>query len=476
MREMSSEDRHAKALSRAILTVWIFFGVSYPTRAHQLLGEQVAPRSATGASEPESRTTEAKYDGKTIAEWITLLEADDANIRGTAYKALARIGAPALPALVEEAFNGKDAQARQLASQAACVPREELRKVAAEVVPAVAQRLLDKDDRLRHRAVLLLWSFGPERKEALPVFVKALKDKDKEVRDAAVGAFSQMGDEAKPAVPDIVTLLDDKDLGVRLSASYVLLELGPVAKTAVPRLAAIVGATSEDREIRLAAARALGRIGPDVKTAVPGLVEVLRRDRDHKVRAAAASALGNAGVAGAKTVIPALMESLEDADPDVRSSAAVSVGQAAHFVAGTDGDVKAVITALANRLRAANRHDDQKIFASALAAVGPPAVPTLMELLGESEERRLAALRGFAFVKPDDAKPAVGALTRLLSDRNPEIRGNAAAALGAIGSAAVSALPALERMARDDPDFRDHDTRRTAGGAVERIKEDNSKE
>ena len=177
MREMSSEDRHAKALSRAILTVWIFFGVSYPTRAHELLGEQVAPRSATGASAPESRTTEAKYDGKTITEWITLLEADDANIRGTAYKALARIGAPALPALVEEAFNGKDAQARQLASQAACVPREELRKVAAEVVPAVAQRLLDKDDRLRHRAVLLLWSFGPERKEALPVFVKALKDK-----------------------------------------------------------------------------------------------------------------------------------------------------------------------------------------------------------------------------------------------------------------------------------------------------------
>ena len=134
-------------------------------------------RRATGASAPESRTTEAKYDGKTITEWITLLEADDANIRGTAYKALARIGAPALPALVEEAFNGKDAQARQLASQAACVPREELRKVAAEVVPAVAQRLLDKDDRLRHRAVLLLWSFGPERKEALPVFVKALKDK-----------------------------------------------------------------------------------------------------------------------------------------------------------------------------------------------------------------------------------------------------------------------------------------------------------
>ena len=463
MREMSSEDRHAKALSRAILTVWIFFGVSYLTRPHELLGEQVAPRGAVcaaasgapaesgGAEVPEeakgnvckpasnseglSEPPQPKYEEKTIAEWIELLKVDDLTRRDAARAALIRIGVPAVPSLME-LLKSNDDTARHWASATLSF----LSPTSKGAAPALAELLADSNPDVRHAAGGVLWHLHSEAKAAVPILRELLRNKDREIRLAALSALGAIGRDAGAASPDVMRLLGDHDAGVRSSAALII-----------------------------------GNIRCESDKAVPALLETMIKDKDSNVRSVAALALGDFGVE-AKTATPPLTKALDDENIDMRTRAALALGRIGGAIAQAGGDSKPMIAALADRLRAAKSVEARDSFASGLGQVGPPAVPTLMELLGESEERRLAALHGFAFVKPDDAKPAVGALTRLLSDRNPEIRGNAAAALGAIGSAAVSALPALERMARDDPDFRDHDTRRTAGGAVERIKEDNSKE
>lgn len=88
---------------------------------------------------------------------------------------------------------------------------------------------------------------------------------------------------------------------------------------------------------------------------------------------------------------------------------------------------------------------EQQLAADALARIGPPAVPMLVQSLQSSDrEARRQACEILMRMGPD-AKEAVPELVKLLGDEDEELRRMAAIALGRIGPDAGEAVPALMR-------------------------------
>ena len=180
-------------------------------------------------------------------------------------------------------------------------------------------------------------------------------------------------------------------------------------------------------------------------------------------RATAAFALGDMGSAHA---VPALLRALDDKRRAVRAAAARSLGRI-----GSEDAIEPLVTA------GVERRIPRDVALLALFDVGPPAVPTLLELrqhdeplvraaaielvghLGEARDSGPlpAMLRDTSAVVRAAAAGALGrlgasaardALVDALDDRVPEVRVAAASALGLIGGR--RALDGLLRVARTD--------------------------
>jgi HEAT repeat protein len=88
----------------------------------------------------------------------------------------------------------------------------------------------------------------------------------------------------------------------------------------------------------------------------------------------------------------------------------------------------------------------------ALARIGEPAVPALIETLNDRDPKvRAAAAMALARIG-SQAKAAVPALIKALKDKDPDVRREAARALGQMGPAAQEAVPALLEALRDSGD------------------------
>lgn len=90
---------------------------------------------------------------------------------------------------------------------------------------------------------------------------------------------------------------------------------------------------------------------------------------------------------------------------------------------------------------------------------------SIQELSSMDLEVRGNAVSCLSWYGPRSA-PGVPGLLRILEEKNWSLRSSAAHALGAIGPKARSALPMLESLMRDDPDWRVRDSARAA---VQRI-------
>jgi HEAT repeat protein len=206
-------------------------------------------------------------------------------------------------------------------------------------------------------------------------------------------------------VEDLIKQLKAKDPDARRAAAKALAETGADAK---PAVAALVGALKDsDLFVRRFAAQALGEIGPDAaKEAVPALGALLKDNKEKKeVQEAATIALGKLKMGS----VPALIEVVKDKDKD-----------------------------LALRRKAVE----------ALGAVGAeakPAIPTLIDALGDLEP------------------PAKGKKPKPF-----ELRNEAAAALGEIATPddkeVLEALKGAMGVVRGKDNFK-----KIAGDAIKKI-------
>jgi HEAT repeat protein len=107
-------------------------------------------------------------------------------------------------------------------------------RVGAPAVPAVLELLTTTDPRLRGLALTTLWGMGDKARAAVPTLAETLTDPDPETRIAVAMALANMGPAAAPAVPALIGALGDGDSRVRQAAVKALGSIGPASRDAVP--------------------------------------------------------------------------------------------------------------------------------------------------------------------------------------------------------------------------------------------------
>jgi HEAT repeat protein len=208
---------------------------------------------------------------------------------------------------------------------------------------------------------------------------------------------------ADPAVTQLIGQLKSPDESVRLKAITQLGAEGEKAADAVVPLAELLN--DQSPVLRALAARALGDIGAPAKSVVPQLTSLLK-DPDNAVRRQAVHAL-IAIRPGSNVILPLFIKLMEDSDPGVQ-------------------------------MRVLN----------AVTDAGPAAVPGLIEAL-KNDKTAYWACVVLREIGPA-AKDAAPALAEKLKDPEPEIRREAVLALGAIGEAAIPALPQIAAALSDE--------------------------
>jgi len=351
--------------------------------------------------------------------------------RRAAVEALARIGPPIVPVLLDSL---READPALRAGAAEALGRARVARAA----PRLVALLGDADPGVRAAAAGALEALGPRAAEHL---LPLLRGGAAEARTQAAGILARLPD--PETVEALVRLLGDADESVRGQAQAILTAMGGPAL-------AFVAPYLQDREyaVRRAVAGVLGRIG-DARAVRP----LLAAHADPTLRSWALQALVELGAVGA------VADALHDPEAAVRLAAAETLGEMRSPAAltplllalqDTDAEVRAAAAralgwlqepaAVPHLLRALREAHEgmRRAAADGLAALGAPAVPALIPLL---EDRDPAMRRAIAAVlaRLRDVR-AVPALVAALQDRDEGVRAAAAAALAAVGPPAVEAL------------------------------------
>jgi HEAT repeat protein len=234
------------------------------------------------------------------------LKVRDDYVREAAARVLGDIGpeAEAAVPILQEQLKVRDYHGKVQSATA-----NALAKIGAAAVPALIEVLKDKDASARLAAASALGKLGPAAKDAAPVLTQALKENNLPAHVVAQ-VLRKIG---QPAATEA---LKGSDAATRALAAAALGKPGPddiapligllrhneeeVRKQALDGLSlggsAAVGPlieTLKDKEVivRRQAVSALSRIGPEAEDAVPVLIERLRKDDDPWLRGMAANAL-----------------------------------------------------------------------------------------------------------------------------------------------------------------------------------------
>ncbi len=236
-------------------------------------------------------------------------------------------------------------------------------------------------------------------------------------------------------------------LSLRKNALFLVLAgclilLGRAASAADSSLAELLGKLkSSDESVRLKAIDEIGSRGGKAAEAVAPLSGMLT-DKSPAVRADAARALGEVG-APAKSAAPELAALLKDADDAVRR-------QAVQALLAIRPGPQIMIPLLTKQMEDSDPGVQMRIL-HAMAEAGEAAVPGLIQAL-KNDKTAYWAIIVLREIGPA-AKDAAPALAEKLQDPRPEIRREAALALGALNEAAIPVLPQIA-AALDDEDAR----------------------
>ncbi|MCC6159465.1 MAG: HEAT repeat domain-containing protein [Deltaproteobacteria bacterium] len=238
----------------------------------------------------------------------------NADVRGAAQVALARIGTPSVAALVQKLKDPRDYEGTVRA----------LAAVGKGAIPDLEKALADRNDNLRRGAADALAIMGPTARPASAAIVKTTNDPSASVRTASQYALARIGPRTGPEVRAVIWGLRDSDVRVRKAAGLGIENLAPDAES--PAVEEIAKALSDHRwNVRADCATALGRIGENAGAATPSLVRALD-DSDPNVRERAARSLGSIGLT-ATSALDALRARTKDPHPDVRRAAIEAIAK-----------------------------------------------------------------------------------------------------------------------------------------------------
>jgi HEAT repeat protein len=421
----------------------------------------------------------------------TLSDADPSVVM-PALESLADLGGDAVPVLVEAL---KHPKSRYWAT----VALTEIGPAAAPAAGALTAAALTGEPEERMQAMLALAAIGEPAAEAADELSAALDSPDTAVKSSAAYALGRMrvasadaalekasadGDPflagiaswararihpedktlVSAALATLSTALGSDRVNTRIAAMSALSDLtGSLDDADEATLAdRFVGLLEDDHPaVRGAAATSLVRLGP---TAIAALEKALDKPA---LRTLAMELLAAAG-SKAKPAVDNLVAALADADPATRGDAAVAL-------AAIGPEAAEAVPALAKLLASDEKEDALRYAAAyALGRIGPASASVAETLRGlsKSEDELMASVAIWALLKiePENkaqVAAAVPALRKALRGKRDLARLEAAAALGDLGAAAVSAVPMLELVSEDDPLPA---VRRAAAAAVAKIK------
>jgi HEAT repeat protein len=299
----------------------------------------------------------------------------------------------------------------------------------------------------------------------------ALADVDVENRLCALEMLERLRKNAAPAVSALVTCLGAEEKDVTLQCAQVLGGLGKAAAEAIPILKTWI--TSEDQHLRAMGAHTIAKISKSTSV-LPVLIAALENGDEYS-RCYAALGCKPLGPLAAPAV-PALMTVIEAdmRDPDVESrhhaitalgdigpGAAAAAGVLAKFLETLDADAEGWLLT------------DSSAACRSLAAMGPgakAAVPALRNCLnwGPEDEAMLRWTRLEASEAiwriTGTTLPTLTVASEMLDDEM--WRWKAIDLLAKLGSAALSAVPDLQRLLAHDDEVVRYDAER----ALERIR------
>jgi len=332
------------------------------------------------------------------------------------YGSAGRIAVPALSARLGD-------RDKEVANQAA----RALAQIGAAAVPEVVKALAEPSPAVRTRALLTLGTMGREAGAAVVPVSELLNHKDSKVRLVAGLVLGAMHEEARPAAPRLELALRDPDPQVRLVAADALYQIGP---DAIGHIVAVV--KDEDVGVRLNALTTLGRFLESDK-AVKTLAAALL-DRSARVRAVAARSLIRLGPL-AEAAVPRLLEILKEDDLEVQVQAFTALA-----AIGLRHDID--LGPELNRLNDEWHWSDAE-FPGSLGRDPRKAARELTPLLGDGNATlRLTSALALGWIGPA-AKEARPALAKLATDRDRTVRAAAALAVSTIDG---RDMPDFERL------------------------------
>ena len=354
---------------------------------------------------------------------------------------------------------GKTGDARRLVGQLHDPVRRDrairgLLQMGASAASALTDALGTKDQELLLLYQQILVHLG---KSATPALIRTLNEAHPVMRVHAAEILAQTRDRA--ALPELMDALQGEFYTVRAQAA---LALGQIQD---PRAIPLLAEAAKDLEptVRSAAAHALGSFA-DPRT-FEKLGDLLLDDPEIEVRRAAAQALGMTHRAEA---IPLLFDALRDSfwwyeregGLEELLDAITDMGERAipeliEALREPEGTVRKLAASLLARLpdpRALEpltislydtHFDVCQASANALAAIGKPALPVLLNALHHPEAWiRQQAILGLTKL---DTPEVIPALLNLMDDENAEVRKQVIQSLAELH--ASSALPALKALA-----------------------------
>jgi serine/threonine protein kinase/HEAT repeat protein len=356
-----------------------------------------------------------------VGSLVAVLKGDkEPSVRQSAAKALGVMGAfakeSAGPALIG-ALADSDKDVRLAAAESLGGM-----EVAASDVPDLVKALKHQDMEVRKFAAQALGNLGPQARGVVPDLIEASKTGDTQVSGAAIVALGQVGADAKTAVPTIIEALNKKE--TRDLAIVALGKIGPDAKAAVPELTKNL----KTKEAQGLVIEALGKIGTQAKSAVPDLADLLK-DSDKELKPAIITALGRMGK-DAKAAVPAIGSCLS---PDDRETSIQALGLLAELGPDAKDAVGDIIALFVDE----NLRPDNKLRSEAvhtLARIGKPAVPKLIQSLGNPNRyMKAGVIEALGDIGPA-AKDALPTIRRLANNPDPIISRPAARAAAKIGT------------------------------------------
>lgn len=282
---------------------------------------------------------------------------------------------------------------------------------------------------IRGEAASVLWRLERSRRAA-----EALCDVGAATGDPQMLLTLHRG--APDSIRFLVERLQAEHPKERLASIYVLAILGPDAKSAESRL--IAALEDDDVGIRYFAAEALGRITAESDEAASALVHRFEAGSQEEQFVAAKSLARMQRHRPAVVVLLARM--LKDSVAGARRTACYALGQLGPVAVGAATDLNAALA-----------DDDESVrdaAVTALARLGPDAIPTLVEALGDRNPvRREGALDALQHVT-GDRSIAVPRVVELLDDGDPHVAATATFVLAEL-NAVDGASDALIRLIRN---------------------------